>query len=114
MRQQKELIIHCGFHKTASSSIQHTLGKNRERLKKEGYYYPDLLVEDNRFYNQSIPVFGFFTSQPEEFPHYVIHNHYDPVHINQLISNIIEDKISVQRPSFIVRRIYIVLNKERA
>ena len=93
MNNQKQLIIHCGFHKTASSSIQHTLGNNREKLKKLGYYYPDMLIEGHRFYNQSIPLFGFFTKYPEDFQHYKMLNDFDPDQINQQIDNILKKDI---------------------
>ena len=37
---KKTIYLHIGHPKTASSSLQHFLSKNREALEKEGYIYP--------------------------------------------------------------------------
>lgn len=39
MTNLKKCIIHIGFHKTGSSSIQHFLKINRDRLKTHGYWF---------------------------------------------------------------------------
>lgn len=74
MTEEKIAVIHCGFHKTASSSIQHTLAKNRKVLQENGWLYPEIQVEGKTFYNQSIPLYGYYCERPEDFKHYWYHN----------------------------------------
>ncbi|MDI6741386.1 MAG: hypothetical protein QMD11_01510 [Smithella sp.] len=74
MTKEKIAVIHCGFHKTASSSIQHTLAKNRKVLQENGWSYPEIRVEGKTFYNQSIPLYGYYCERPENFKHYWYHN----------------------------------------
>ena len=38
----KKLIIHPGFHKTGTTSLQQALASSRESLMKEGFYYPKI------------------------------------------------------------------------
>lgn len=45
--KKKNLYLHVGTHKTGSTSIQHWLKENSEKLKSEGYYYP---MEGSYFY----------------------------------------------------------------
>lgn len=63
----KEVIIHMGFHKTASSSIQGTCANNRKLLEKRGVYYPVFKYEKKNITNHSIPIFSLFTSSPQNF-----------------------------------------------
>jgi hypothetical protein len=37
-----KLLLHIGTHKAGSSTIQHLLWHNRERLQKEGFLYPQM------------------------------------------------------------------------
>lgn len=74
MTEEKIAVIHCGFHKTASSSIQYTLAKNRQLLQKNGWLYPKIRVGGKTFYNQSIPLYGYYCDRPENFKHYWYHN----------------------------------------
>ena len=74
MTEEKIAVIHCGFHKTASSSIQHTLAKKRKLLQENGWLYPKIRVEGKVFYNQSIPLAGYYCERPENFKHYWYHN----------------------------------------
>lgn len=74
MSKEKVAVIHCGFHKTASSSIQHTLGLNRKFLQENGWFYPEIQVEGKGFYNQSIPLYGYYCERPENFKQYWYHN----------------------------------------
>lgn len=74
MSKEKVAVIHCGFHKTASSSIQHTLALNRKVLQENGWLYPEIQVEGKGFYNQSIPLYGYYCNRPEDFKHYWYHN----------------------------------------
>lgn len=36
----RKIILHCGAPKTGSTSFQHMLYENRERMVKAGFYYP--------------------------------------------------------------------------
>src|SRR5688572_15219421 len=36
----RKIILHCGAPKTGSTSFQHMLYDNRERMLKAGFYYP--------------------------------------------------------------------------
>ena len=53
----KKCVLHIGFHKTGSSSLQRLLKKNRTQLLSMGYIYPDLKMvgSDRVFFNHSIP-----------------------------------------------------------
>lgn len=37
-----KLILHCGIHRTGSTSIQKNLTSNREALKRQGFLYPEI------------------------------------------------------------------------
>lgn len=79
----REVIIHAGFHKTASSSVQHSLARNRDLLEKSGFHFPDFeFSRGSRFYNQSIPLYGLFCSEPTAFRHYWYNNNLNPAQIN--------------------------------
>ena len=94
MGQKKQVIIHCGFHKTGTSSIQYTLGENRKELEKQGYIYPDFVFKNERFYNQSIPLFGYFTENPDRFDHYTFHHDFVPSEVNKKIKDWLEYKLA--------------------
>jgi hypothetical protein len=90
----KKVIIHSGFHKTASSSIQHSLAGNRSLLAEYGYHYPDIKFNGNdRFYNQSVPLYGLYTSHPEKFKHYWYHNNLDHTETNKKIWELFESEL---------------------
>ena len=91
MTQEKMAVIHCGFHKTASSSIQHTLGHNRQFLKEHGWLYPELLVEGKAFFNQSIPLYGYYSKRPEYFRQYWYHNQVSHLVANAKIKKKLEE-----------------------
>ena len=74
MTSEKIAIIHTGFHKAASSSIQHTLAHNRSLLEAHGYHYPDISIRGIRFYNCSVPLYGRYCEDPDSFQHYWYHN----------------------------------------
>jgi len=90
----KQIIIHTGFHKTASSSIQHTLGLNRQLLQDQGYHYPNLKVDGKQLFNQSIPLFGYYTEAPQNFKQYWYHNNVSHQRINGLIKQFLKYDIS--------------------
>lgn len=56
----KNIILHIGIPKTASSSIQEFLYYNRESLLKEGVYYPKSWEQ-----NHSCPIQSIFGENPE-------------------------------------------------
>ncbi len=91
MHDKKIAIIHCGFHKTASSSIQHTLAKNRELLMDNGWLYPKFYVEGKSFYNQSMPLYGYYCKHPENFKHYWYHNQLKHEVVNRQINSSLSD-----------------------
>ena len=62
----KEVIIHAGFQKTATSSIQKTCHKNREKLKDAGFYYPVFKLKDLRIINHSLPFWTLFLETEEK------------------------------------------------
>ena len=64
----KKVIIHCGFHKTASSSIQRTLFENEALLRKHKINL--LKIKDakgNFFINHSPPIVSAFMDNPDSF-----------------------------------------------
>lgn len=95
--EKKQVIIHTGFHKTASSSIQHTLGRNRQWLLDNGCCYPEIKVDGTIFYNQSIPLYGLFTEKPQNFKHYWYHNQLDHDVANEAIDSALEELLVKQR-----------------
>ncbi|MEM9273578.1 MAG: hypothetical protein AAGA80_11530 [Cyanobacteria bacterium P01_F01_bin.143] len=63
----KQVIIHAGFPKTATSSIQKTCANNRDELEKLGLYYPLFKLDNKVIINHSFPFGSLFTSKPEEY-----------------------------------------------
>ena len=60
----KELILHVGFHKTATGSFQATCAKNRELLDDQGIYYPSFSLVNKVTNNHSAPIASLFTKGP--------------------------------------------------
>lgn len=53
----KRLYIHIGTHKTGSSSLQHWLGSNRDRLEQTGYaYFTGAFEPDNHVELFAVPM----------------------------------------------------------
>lgn len=63
----KKVILHVGMHKTASSSIQATLSRNRNKLESMGTHFPLFELNGMAIDNHSIPVFSLFSSNPENY-----------------------------------------------
>lgn len=80
---KKTVIIHGGFHKTASSTIQHSLGDNRSDLETQGFLYPFFDMSGKEFFNRSLPISGLYMDEPEKFRQYWYHNQVDPVDTNE-------------------------------
>ena len=63
----KQVIIHAGFHKTATTSIQETCAINKDKLAEQGFYYPIFNLDHRVITNHSIPFYSLFTSEPEKY-----------------------------------------------
>lgn len=61
----RQVIIHAGFPKTATTSIQITCAKNQSKLEELGLHYPRFLLNNRPIYNHSIPFISMFTANPE-------------------------------------------------
>jgi hypothetical protein len=90
---EKCAVIHTGFHKTASSSIQHSLAHNRGLLAKRGYLYPGFVVNGTRFYNCSVPLYGLYCEEPEKFNQYWYHNKLDADLVNNKLERLFQDDL---------------------
>ena len=62
-----QVIIHAGFHKTATTSIQKTFAENCKQLEKLGFYYPLFYLDDRLIDNHSMPFSSLFMSNPEQY-----------------------------------------------
>jgi hypothetical protein len=71
----KELILHVGFHKTATSSFQATCVKNRELLADQGIYYPSFSLGNKTINNHSAPIASLFSEHPSSLRVNVIQGH---------------------------------------
>ncbi|MEH6582292.1 MAG: hypothetical protein V7754_10185 [Halioglobus sp.] len=63
----KELILHLGFHKTATTSIQRTLLANEAKLRKQGILFPVFRLGRRKISNHSIPLYSLFCPNPENY-----------------------------------------------
>lgn len=64
----KKLILHVGLHKTASSSIQVSLAKNKQLLEQSGILFPMFKGLDGiARSNHSAGVYSLFCDNPSEF-----------------------------------------------
>jgi hypothetical protein len=71
----KELILHLGFHKTATSSIQETLGNNIAILNQNGLCFPIFRGPENeRFCNHSVPIHNIFSNNSKSYRMNLINN----------------------------------------
>ncbi|TGD71363.1 hypothetical protein E4634_19015 [Mangrovimicrobium sediminis] len=72
----RQLILHMGFHKTGTTSIQKACRINAQRLGEAGIYYPEFVFEGVQYNrNHSIPVYSMFSERPEEFPRNLLIGH---------------------------------------
>ena len=63
----KQIIIHAGFHKTATTSIQDTCAKNKDKLEELGFYYPIFNLGSRVIANHSVPFYSLFANQPDKY-----------------------------------------------
>mgnify|MGYP000638296276 CR=1 FL=1 len=90
---EKLVVIHTGFHKTGSSSIQHSLAHNRDLLVARGYHYPKFIFNGTEFYNRSAPLYGLYCEEPKTFLHYWYHNQLEPDHVNHALEKLFQDDL---------------------
>lgn len=90
---EKLAIIHTGFHKTGSSSIQHSLAYNRGLLADSGYLYPKFILNGIEFYNRSAPLYGLYCEEPEKFAHYWYHSKLEAGYINDHLEKLFQDDL---------------------
>lgn len=63
----KQLILHVGLHKTATSTIQASCYYNRTILEKRGIVYPRFLIENSLEINHSRAILSLFRDNPETY-----------------------------------------------
>jgi hypothetical protein len=63
----KNIFLHIGVHKTASTTIQNTLYLERAKLSDNGILYPAFIAGDNLISNHSIPIYSLFCNEPEKY-----------------------------------------------
>lgn len=64
----KQIILHVGLHKTATSSIQNTMAGNRKLLQNHhGLHYPIFFYGKKSIANHSIPFYSAFCERPEAY-----------------------------------------------
>jgi hypothetical protein len=63
----KNIILHIGVHKTASTTIQNTLFNERSKLAEAGILYPEFKLGDVVISNHSIPFYSLFHQNPEKY-----------------------------------------------
>tara|TARA_R110000822_G_scaffold159476_34_gene299753 strand:- start:34783 stop:35976 length:1194 start_codon:yes stop_codon:yes gene_type:complete len=90
---EKIAVIHTGFFKTGSSSIQHSLAHNRGLLAERGYLYPKFVFNGAEFYNRSVPLFGVYCENPERFQHYWYHNQLEAGYVNNELEKLFQDDL---------------------
>ncbi len=63
----KTICLHIGLHKTATTTIQRTLCRERSALAGAGILYPVFYIGDAPVDNHSIPFYSLFCDNPEEY-----------------------------------------------
>lgn len=95
----KEVILHVGFHKTATSSIQQTLAANPDSLS--GYVYPIFHLNGTPIANHSIPFYSMFCTEPSKYMMNIKMGVSEKVkevnenYLNQLLSFMQNDKLII-------------------
>ncbi|MCF8365320.1 MAG: glycosyltransferase [Bacteroidales bacterium] len=80
----KNIFLHIGVHKTASTTIQNTLYIEREKLAEAGVLYPEFKAGNIAVSNHSIPFYSLFSNKPEGFHFNVSHGFTTAEAINHL------------------------------
>jgi hypothetical protein len=63
----KNIFLHIGVHKTASTTIQNILFNERLKLAEAGILYPEFKAGDIPICNHSIPFYSLFCKEPEKY-----------------------------------------------
>jgi hypothetical protein len=63
----KEIILHIGFHKTATSSFQATCARNRTTLLEKGFFFPVFSIGESEIGNHGIPLVSLFSDDPRHY-----------------------------------------------
>jgi hypothetical protein len=80
----KTIYLHIGVHKTATSSIQETLGKARVLLAHGGYLYPVFTKREIMLFNHSEVFYSMFFQKPETYHMNVLYGYNNPDVVNEL------------------------------
>lgn len=64
---QKQVILHMGFHKTGTSSIQESLGQNANEFLEYNWVYPIFEMDQGTKFNHSVPFYCLFSSKAENY-----------------------------------------------
>jgi len=83
----KTIYLHVGLHKTATSSIQETLGKAHALLAHGGYLYPIFTKRDTILYNHSEVFYSMFFQKPETYHMNVLYGYTNTDAVNELNRN---------------------------
>jgi hypothetical protein len=64
-----KIIVHCGFHKTGSSSIQQFFRLTDSGLDIDGIFYPVFInpLNGSKYYNHSAPIFSAYSGKFESY-----------------------------------------------
>lgn len=62
-----KIILHVGFHKTASTSIQESFHHNRSLLRQQGIFYPEFFIDDKPIVNHSLILYTLFSNKPQSY-----------------------------------------------
>lgn len=69
------IVLHIGVHKTASTTIQNTLHKEREKLAGIGILYPHFFAGKTLFINHSVPFYSLFSDHPDQYHVNIAHGY---------------------------------------
>lgn len=56
--------LHCGLHKTGTTTFQQFCFQNRQWLREQGILYPEFRAGERPIQNHSIPLYSLFTGDP--------------------------------------------------
>lgn len=63
----KNIFLHIGIHKTASTTIQNSLYTEREKLAEAGILYPVFNIRENNASNHSIAFYSLICEEPQKY-----------------------------------------------
>lgn len=83
----KNIFLHIGVHKTASTTIQNTFFNERSKLEEAGILYPEFKIDNIVISNHSIPLYSLFCEEPEKYHINVCYGYTTNKTIQQLHNN---------------------------